>query len=68
MSEISAVLMGWQMDLLCVRERMCRSATPREHWHALWLLELGPRLPRFAETGLLWPEARKGIGRLINLN
>ena len=40
MSEMSAALVRWQMDLAGVRERMYRSPTPRERerWHALWLL------------------------------
>lgn len=40
MSEMSAALERWQMDLAGVRERVYRSPTPRERerWHALWLL------------------------------
>ncbi len=36
-------LMQWGLDLVQVRERVYRAATPRERerWHALWLLAQG---------------------------
>ncbi len=51
MSEMSAALVRWQMDLAGVRERMYRSPTPRERerWHALWLLAQGWPASKVAE-------------------
>src|SRR4051794_35078642 len=51
MSEITAVLTHWQLDVRQVRERMYRAATPRERerWHALWLAAQGWSASKVAE-------------------
>ncbi len=43
MTDITAALMRWEVDLRQVRDRMYRAPTPceRERWHALWLLARG---------------------------
>ena len=43
MNDIAAMLEGWDVAALHVRERMYRAATPRERerWYALWLLAQG---------------------------
>jgi transposase len=50
MKDIGTLLRQWDVDERGVRERMYRSATPRERerWHALWLISRG------------WSEARVG--------
>lgn len=49
MGEIAAVLAHWQLDMRHVRERMYRAPTPRERWHALWLLAQGWSASKVAE-------------------
>jgi transposase len=41
MDDIPAMLERWQLDLHALRERMYRAPTPRERWHAIWLLAQG---------------------------
>ncbi len=43
MVDMASVLAKWQLDVAAVRERVYRSATPRERerWHAVWLAARG---------------------------
>ena len=41
MRDIVQLLEWWQLDVGEVRRRMYLASTPRERWHALWLLALG---------------------------
>jgi hypothetical protein len=38
MDDVLALPEQWQSDLSQVRQRICPAPTPRERWHALWLL------------------------------
>jgi transposase len=52
MLEMTALLERWELDGRQVRERMYRSATPRERerWHAIWLLTRGWTAGQVAEA------------------
>ena len=39
--EMGALLVRWRMDEAEVRRRVYRASTPRERWHAVWLLTQG---------------------------
>ena len=50
MNDISVLLEQWHMDVREVREHVCRVSTPRERWHALWLLARGWSAAQVADT------------------
>ena len=41
MQEMGTLLERWRLDEAEVRRRMYRAPTPRERWHAVWLLAQG---------------------------
>ena len=41
MVDIAGALTRWGLDARQMRDRMYRAPTPRERWHALWLLAQG---------------------------
>ena len=50
MEDVLAILGQWQLDLKAVRNRMYRAPTPRERWHAIWLLARGWPAVQVAEA------------------
>ena len=48
--EIERFLEQWQMDAPDLRRRVILSPTPRERWHALWLLSQGWTAPATAQA------------------
>jgi transposase len=52
MTDISALLEHWHLDLQAVRTRIYRAPSPRERerWHAIWLLAKGRTLTEVAEA------------------
>ncbi len=51
MTDISALLDQWHLDLKAVRKLIYRAPSPRERerWHAIWLLAKGRTLTEVAE-------------------
>jgi transposase len=51
-NEVIDMLKTWNLDITEVRERVYRSATPRERerWHALWLLARGWSAAKVAQA------------------
>ena len=41
MNDVITICERWNLDVKAVRERVYRAPTPRERWHALWLLARG---------------------------
>ena len=64
--EIHRDLEQWEMDAKALRRRMILAPTPRERWHAVWLLAQGwtaealERDPQPSAGGRR-PSAREGL-------
>jgi hypothetical protein len=50
MNDMLALLGRWQLDVKAVRERVYSAPTPRERWHAVWLLARGWSATQVAEA------------------
>jgi hypothetical protein len=49
-SDVVALFERWQIDVGRVREQVYRAPSPRERWHALWLLARGLSQAQVAEA------------------
>ena len=68
MREMTALLERGQLDVSGMHRRLILAPTPRERWHAIWLLAQGwtasaiaEALERDPHTGGPLPSAREGL-------